>query len=135
MYNNILIPVAFDEGKTVGAALDVAKALSAKGAQITFLHVFEDIPNFAVSYVPTDYLKEARTAIQAELDNLADGLPNARGLLVEGHASRTIIDVAEREGADCIVVASHRPGMQDFLIGSTAAQVVRHAKCAVHVLR
>jgi len=25
--------------------------------------------------------------------------------------------------------------MQDLLLGSTAAQVVRHAKCAVHVVR
>jgi nucleotide-binding universal stress UspA family protein len=33
------------------------------------------------------------------------------------------------------VIASHRPGMADLLIGSTAAQVVRHAPCAVHVLR
>ena len=36
---------------------------------------------------------------------------------------------------DCVVIASHRPGLQDYLLGSTAARVVRHAACSVHVLR
>ncbi|WP_170501927.1 universal stress protein, partial [Ruegeria atlantica] len=38
-------------------------------------------------------------------------------------------------GIDCIVLASHKPGMKDFFLGSTAALVVRHARCSVHVLR
>lgn len=57
------------------------------------------------------------------------------GVVVEGHSGRTILDYAEETGSDLIVIASHRPGMGDMLMGSTATQVVRHAKCAVHVLR
>jgi len=135
MYSNILIPVAFDEGGDVSEAVSVAKALSAKGAKITFLHVIEHIPAYAISYMPEDYLTQARKAIEAELTHIASEVGKATGVLVEGHSGRTILEWAGEHAVDCIVIASHRPGMQDFFLGSTAAQVVRHAKCAVHVLR
>ena len=67
--------------------------------------------------------------------SLAAGVPGAGAVLVDGHSGRTILDYAEAKSSDLIVIASHRPGMADMLIGSTAAQVVRHATCAVHVLR
>ena len=70
-----------------------------------------------------------------ELDAMAAKFGQAKGLVVEGHSGRTILDFAEDNGIDLIVVASHRPGMGDMLLGSTATQVVRHANCAVHVLR
>ena len=56
-------------------------------------------------------------------------------VLLNGHSGRTITDHARKIGADCIIVGSHKPGLSDFLLGSTAARVVRHAPCAVHVLR
>jgi nucleotide-binding universal stress UspA family protein len=37
--------------------------------------------------------------------------------------------------ADLIVMGSHRPAMKDYLLGSNAAQVVRHAMCSVWVVR
>jgi nucleotide-binding universal stress UspA family protein len=43
--------------------------------------------------------------------------------------------VAEEKGADLIIIASHRPGLKDYFLGSTAAKVVRHAKCSVLVIR
>ena len=55
--------------------------------------------------------------------------------MIEGHSGRSILDWAEENGPDLIIIASHRPGMQDLLLGSTASQVVRHARCAVHVVR
>jgi nucleotide-binding universal stress UspA family protein len=135
MYTNILVPIAFDADRSIPKAVEVAQALSAEGAKITLLHVMEDVPSFAISYVPTDYLEQAEDAIKSELAALAIGIPGAAFELVKGHAARTIVDWAAEHGSDCIVLASHRPGMQDLLIGSTASQVVRHAKCAVHVIR
>jgi nucleotide-binding universal stress UspA family protein len=52
-----------------------------------------------------------------------------------GHPSRTILEVAEEKAADLIIIASHQPGLQDYFLGSTAAKVVRHAKCSVLVVR
>jgi nucleotide-binding universal stress UspA family protein len=56
-------------------------------------------------------------------------------VVIEGHSGRSILDHAAENDVDCIIIASHRPGMQDYFLGSTAAQVVRHATCAVHVVR
>ncbi|MCP3868497.1 MAG: universal stress protein [Gammaproteobacteria bacterium] len=46
-----------------------------------------------------------------------------------------ILADAERSGADLIVIASHQPELSDYLLGSNAAKVVRHAKCDVYVVR
>ena len=59
----------------------------------------------------------------------------AHAVVVHGHAGGSIVDYATKHGCDCIVIASHRPGVEDYLLGSTAARVVRHAACSVHVMR
>ena len=135
MYSKILVPISFDEDRNAKGAVEIAQALATEDAQITLLHVMEEIPGYAISYMPTDYIAESRKAVQAELDAMAEKLPDGQGVVIAGHSGRTILDWAERHGVDCIVIASHRPGMQDLLLGSTAHQVVRHAPCAVHVLR
>ncbi|WP_136439680.1 universal stress protein [Pacificoceanicola onchidii] len=137
MYTNILVPIAFDEGsdEKVKAALALAGRLAEEGAKITLLHVMEKVPGYAVSYLPADYTAQSRAAIASELNDLASAIPGGEGLVIEGHSGRTILDWAEENGSDLIVISSHRPGMQDLLLGSTATQVVRHASCAVHVLR
>jgi hypothetical protein len=45
------------------------------------------------------------------------------------------LGVAEEAGADLVVVGSHRPAMKDYLLGTNAARVVRHARCSVLVAR
>lgn len=135
MYKHLLVPISFDEDRDAAGAVEAARLLSAEGGRITLLHVMEQIPSYAISYMPQEYLQESRSAIEAELARMAAGLPDASGLVVDGHSGRTILDWAGENDVDCIVIASHRPGMQDLLLGSTASQVVRHAACSVHVLR
>lgn len=135
MYRNILVPIAFDHERDTADALKVARTLAEKGTRVTFLHVMEEASPFALSYMPQGYMEELRIAIQAELNEMANSFENGVGVLLEGHSSRTILQWAKENEVDCIVIASHRPGMQDYLLGSTAAHVVRHAHCAVHVLR
>lgn len=137
MYKNILVPIDFGEGsdERIRAATAVAKQLAEEGARITFLHVMEQAPGYVASYLPADYAAQARRAIEQELDDAAAAVPGGVGLVVSGHSGRTILDWAEDNPVDLIVITSHRPGMQDYLLGSTAAQVVRHAQCSVHVLR
>lgn len=135
MYKNIMVPISFDEAHEGARALKVAKSLADKGARITLVHVIEHVPAYAISYMPLDYVEEARNAIAARLEELSGGLENGAGVLVEGHAGRTIVDWAEENEIDCIILASHRPGAADLVLGSTAARVVRHATCSVHVVR
>ena len=46
-----------------------------------------------------------------------------------------ILGIAEEAEADLIVVGSHRPAMKDYLLGTNAARVVRHACCSALVAR
>lgn len=135
MYHNILVPISFDPDRDVSGPLKLARLLLAPGGKITLLHVIELIPAYAVSYVPPEYISDARKALRVEIEQLAADLPNAEGVVIEGHSARSILDWAEENRPDLIIIASHRPGMQDLLLGSTAAKVVRHAGCAVHVVR
>ncbi|ANT59893.1 universal stress protein [Salipiger sp. CCB-MM3] len=135
MYKNILVPIAFDSDSKSKKAIEVARALASPEAQITLLHVMEHVPGYAATYMPPDYLVQSRAAVEKELQGMAADLPKGKGLVVEGHSGRTILEYAKENGHDLIVIASHQPAMSDYLLGSTATLVVRHAHCAVHVLR
>lgn len=135
MYKNILVPVSFEADRNAVGAMEIAQALRAEGGAITCLHVMEHLPKYATEYLPESHLINAKADIAASLKSLAEGVDDAATLVVEGHPSRTILTHADNNDVDLIIVASHQPGMQDYLLGSTAAKVVRHAKCAVHVLR
>lgn len=135
MYRNILVPVSFEADRNAEGAMKIAQALRADGGSITCLHVVEKLPGYALQYLPEDHLQKAKAELSDSLASLVAGVPNAISTVVDGHSARTILDFADSNAVDLIIVASHRPGMQDYLLGSTAARVVRHAKCAVHVLR
>lgn len=135
MYKNILVPISFDENRDSKGALDIAKVICGAGGKITLLHVMEEVPGYAVTYIPEGFHEGAKAGIEDDLTKLAADIENSEVRVVDGHSGRTILDYAKDHAVDCVVIASHRPGMQDLLLGSTATQVVRHAKCAVHVLR
>ena len=136
MYFHVLVPVAY-EHKTKGpAALSVAETLLAEGGRITLLHVQEIVPSYVQSYVPSDIFETNRRETLDALKALAKGSKrHVETVIVAGAASRAIVDYASGHDVDCIVIASHQPQMADYLIGSTAAWVARHAECAVHILR
>jgi len=135
MYTNILVPVSFEGERDTVAAIEAAKAMAGDGATITLLHVIEQIPAYALTQASPGYLEQARRAVEAGLDKLAKDLPNVRTVVIEGHAARAVLEYANERAVDCIIIASHRPGLQDYFLGSTASHVVRHARCSVHVLR
>lgn len=135
MYQHILVPVSFDDDRNIAAAVAIAGKLKSEGGKVTMLHVMEQIPSYAVNYIPEGFHNEAKLAIIEALNDLAAEIGNTEAVVVEGHSGRTILDWASEHNPDLIVVASHRPEMKDYFLGSTAAQVVRHAQCSVHVVR
>lgn len=135
MYTNILIPVLFDADHDTQRSFGAAKALAGEGAQFTLIHVVEELPNYVAAAIPDAQFVATRERANAELQEVAKALPGASTHLVTGHAARSILDHANTLGVDCIILASHQPGIEDFFLGSTASRVVRHAKCSVHVIR
>lgn len=135
MYTNIVIPVSFEEGKDVNAAANVAKALATPNARITFLHITEAVPTYVADYIPPDAWQSRKEEAKRRIDEVADTVDGAEGIVVDGFSGRTITEWASDHGADLIIIASHRPQLSDIFLGSTAAWVVRHADCPVHVIR
>ncbi len=135
MYTNVIVAVALDHSEHVDQAVGVARALASEGAKITALHVIDEIPSYVANNIPAEILQGRKPAAEAEMKTTLGEAADVNVAVVHGHAGRTILDYAEENGVDCIVIASHKPGLQDFFIGSTAQRVVRHAQCAVHVLR
>jgi nucleotide-binding universal stress UspA family protein len=134
MYRNILVPVALDHERDISAALGVARKLSAPGGTVTALTVVEAMPAYVLAQMPEGQ-SERNLAVAAEQLASLIGTGEVRCVAVAGHPARSILDHAAAQDVDCIVIASHRPGLQDYFLGSTAARVVRHAPCAVHVVR
>ncbi|MBC58721.1 MAG: universal stress protein [Confluentimicrobium sp.] len=135
MYHHIIVPIALDHGPNTAIALQIARALLADDGKITALHVIEAVPSYVAQYLPEGQEEKTRDAVQTALVAELGGVIDVKPAVVTGHAGRTIVEYAQEHGADCIVIASHRPGLQDYFLGSTAARVVRHATCAVHVVR
>jgi nucleotide-binding universal stress UspA family protein len=135
MYKSILVPVAPDHERDIKAAIDLAEMLRDEGGKITLLSVIDMIPAYVMQQLPDDQMTKNVVSAKVKLQEDADGHKNTDIQVIVGHSANSILDFAEKNGTDCIIVASHRPGYQDYFLGSTAARVVRHATCAVHVLR
>ncbi len=135
MYKHILVPIAFDHERDVSEALAIARALSEEGGKITALHVMDEVPAYVAQYLPEGRLEENMAELQKRLTEELEGKDGVEPVVISGHPGHSIIEYAKDNDVDCIVVASHRPGIQDYFLGSTAARVVRHAACSVHVCR
>ena len=136
MYKTILVPIDMGhvvEGKSI---IDMAIDHSDEDTKIVLLNVVEEIPNWAAINLPADIIDQSLETSRDELKAIANA--SGRKMDVEirtGHSYNTILDVAEEKNADLIIVASQRPGLQENFLGSTAAKLVRHAKCSVLVVR
>lgn len=133
MYNKILIASALDQGFR-DQALKVANSLISENGKIIAAHVIEPVNNVVQSFVTEDAQSKAHEAIKALLTERCNNVEIDSEIL-HGQAGYQITKYAEKIGADCIIIGSHKPGLEDFFLGSTSARVVRHSKCAVHVLR
>ncbi len=135
MYKNILVPVAFETGRDTMKSIEIAEWMADDDAVVTALHVVEEIPSYVAQYLPEGQMIENIHEIEDILAKKLAEHTDIKVKVIEGHAGHSIVDYASDNNVDCIVIASHRPGLQDLFLGSTAARVVRHATCAVHVVR
>lgn len=134
MYNKILVPMALNHGISE-STLAIARTLLSASGEIVALHVYEAPQGSVSAYLDEEAVKSGFEAARARLNDRVAAFDDVTPVLLKGHTARTIIDHANQDEFDCIVIGSHKPDLRDFLLGSTAARVVRHASCAVHVQR
>lgn len=144
MSNLQKILVAVDFSDCSVAAAKQALALGGPlGAQLDVIHTY-DVPTVVAPHAvlfTTDFeaplSAEMERQASAQLANFCQrvGLSEYPGITTRvllGPAGPMILDIAEREHPDLIVIGTHgRAGVARFLMGSTAEKVLRHAKCPV----
>jgi nucleotide-binding universal stress UspA family protein len=134
MYKKIIVALSLEHGYGE-RAIKTARKLKAENGKIIAVHVFEPVNSSVNVYLPKEHVKSVRKAAKEDIVKKIGTEKDVEAVVLTGHSGRAITDYAEEIGADCIVVGSHKPGLQDFFLGSTAARIVRHAPCSVHVLR
>ena len=136
MFKSILVPIDLAHRDVGEAMIKRAVALSDDNATISLLHVIGDIPAYAQSYLPQGQLQQNLEETRETLKALADSTGVKADVIVRyGSPSPVILDEADERDCDLIIIASHHPGIKDYLIGSTASRVVRHADCSVLINR
>jgi len=136
MYKTILVPVQLADEEHDRELIGLARKLGGKSARIIVAHVIEEVPTYVATNLPVGLLDESRAAARREVEALAKSVDAAVETDVRsGHTASSILTIAEKTGADLIIVGSHRPAFQDYLLGSTAARLVRHSNCSVLVVR
>ena len=136
MYKNIIVAIDLAHGEAGKELIDRAKALIDEGGAIRLVHVLEDVPSYIAAELPRDLNDRRQAEAKVELNLLTQGVPgNCVAEVRTGAPASQILQAAEDHGADLVMIASHRPGLSDYFIGSTAARVVRHAQCSVLIER
>jgi nucleotide-binding universal stress UspA family protein len=140
MFSRIIVAIDLESetapDKLLRFAGDIARTYD---ADVHLLHVIRAAPAIVSQYLESGYEKLASRAVEERLDTLASSLHVGAGKIGTtvrfGEIYQEILGFADRISADLIVLESHKPGVADYLLGSNAARVVRHATCSVVVLR
>jgi len=138
MFKKVLFPVDIDQESSVAAlpaAGDIARRFD---GNLTLLNVQVPMPSMVSAYLPEEFPEETVEAVKARLKTAIDENKLGAGTDIavrHGSPHHAILEYAEAEDVDLIIIASHNPGLADYLLGSTAGAVVRHAQCSVIVLR
>jgi len=138
MFQKILVPL--DGSELSEKALEYARHLGKEANSIVLLRARSTSAFASVGYnIPdevfaaeletcTQYLQHIEAKLVAEGYQVILELPS-------GEPAEAILQVAEKDKVDLIVISSHgREGMTRFLVGSVAERVARHAPCPVMIV-
>lgn len=140
MFKHILVPIDLGHPEENAKALKAARQIAIDyGAVLHFLTVVPPLDSFASTFFPEGFQEKASQAAHDALHRYTDQADLADlqvyHITAQGSIYDQILQIADRITADLIVMASHNPGPEDYLLGPNAAKVVRHSNCSVMVVR
>jgi universal stress protein F len=136
MFDSVLVAFDIAHEEHGIKILKRARALCSENAVLKVIYVGEEIPSYMEYAIPQDVIDEGVEDTRKRLKKLvAEHDHGAQIIVSRGRPHIEILAFAEKMNADLILTASHNPGIQDYLIGSTAARIVRHAQCSVLIDR
>jgi len=130
MYDEILL--ALDGSDCAAAAADDALTLAAR--YDATLHVHGVVETFGVSTAEERKARERETTerLEAFAERAAEAGVDCEIDQHTGFADKELLAAIDDVGADLVVMGTHgRTGVQEFLLGSIAAQLVRHSPVPV----
>lgn len=139
----ILLPTDFSECAEPATALAIKLGQTFK-AEVIILFVYNAPLYFGVLaemyMVPVEVVERLRSEAERNIEQLrqraAEVGVSASGLAMEGMARDRIIEIAQSNDVDLIVMGTHgRTGLRHLVPGSTAEHVVRTAPCPVLTVR
>ncbi len=145
MFKKILVPL---DGSTpsLEAAKRAVKIAENFGAEVTFFHVqysLESYINLPHIFAPETY-NQMREEFKVQGETILENAINevdAQGVTIlkklsAGDPGKQIIEESKEGQYDLVVMGSRGlTGLQDFLMGSVASRVSKHAPCAVLIIR
>src|SRR4051812_28611468 len=141
------IVVGTDGSDTAGKAVAQAAELAASvSATLLIVSAFEPVSGTRlreeVQQAPDDvrWMVNPREDVDATLQSAAEVAEeqgaSSRTFARQGDPADAILDVAEEQGADLIVVGNKgMTGAKRFLLGSVPNKVSHHAPCSVLIVR
>ena len=145
MFHKILVPLdgsILSEG-AVAPALEVARRFEATVLLFRTSVLPEHLMVSPVPVSPATYaeieesiLETTREYLEGMKTRFADAGVPLETAQASGEAAREILEMAQHQGIDLIVMSTHgRSGFQRWLFGSVAEKVMRHAPCPVLAIR
>ncbi len=133
----LVVPMDFSEQSRNAAQL-AFELVEADGV-VDLVHVVESMASQAYfsteGEIVIDVSPQVRESSETLLQKEAEAAPKEKKVntvLLEGGIARSIIDYAEKEGADLIIMGTHgEDPLSRLLIGSQTNRVIRKAPCPV----
>jgi nucleotide-binding universal stress UspA family protein len=141
------IVVGTDGSDTAKEAVRQAAELAkSTGAEVCLVSAYEPVPEGRLRTERRDAPEDLqwsinpREDVEATLREAAEGVEqsgvNVETYSREGDAADAILDVAEEQNADLIVVGNKgMTGAKRFLLGSVPNKVSHHAPCSVMIVK
>jgi len=143
IFKRVLVPID-GSNYSMEAGEFAIKLAKGYGLELYALHVVDETALESLAHLTRKDQEELRRELHQEGENYLDYLEERaqsegiqlRKLIEEGTPHRVIVEVAERIGADLIVIGKvGRRGPRRILIGSVTERVIEAARCPVLVMR
>jgi nucleotide-binding universal stress UspA family protein len=138
----ILVPIDFSDYSF--QALEYAKAIAEKfNAEIILLNVVEPVMFIAdltmgqinIPSIESEMLQKSEEKMKEITDSLKNSF-KVNGIVKLGKPDREIIELANIEKVDLIVIGTHgHSRVEHLLFGSTAERVIRKSNCSVLIVK
>ena len=146
MYRKILVPLDGSEFSECSLEHVKAVAKACRTKEVVLLRVIEphpqtaDIGGLTAEKWYRDAQIKAKTEIERYISRVADKLKKegiaAKGVVISGPAADEILDYANNNQMDLIIMSTHgRTGVSRWVLGSIAEKIIRHSAVPVLIAR